>query len=114
MKRTVFAASLIASSLLLAGGLAQAQADEIVLTIKNNTFSPKEIRIPAGKKVKLIVVNEDATPAEFESKSLGREKVIPGKAKATVNVGPLKPGRYEFVEEFHETQPGAQGAIIVE
>ena len=114
MKRKPFVAALIVSSLLLARGFAQAQSDDIVLTIKNHTFSPKEVKIPAGKKVKLIVVNEDPTPAEFESKSLGREKVIPGKSKATVNIGPLKPGRYEFVEEFHETQPGAQGVIIVE
>jgi plastocyanin len=114
MKRTLLTASLIASSLLIVSGMALAQTDEFVLTIKNNTFNPKEVKIPAGKKVKLIVVNEDSTPAEFESKSLGREKVIPGKAKATVNVGPLKPGRYEFVEEFHETQAGAQGVIVVE
>lgn len=114
MNRKHFVASLIASSLMLTAGYAQAQTDEIVLTIKNHTWSLKEVKIPAGKKVKLIVVNEDPTPAEFESKSLGREKVIPGKAKATVNIGPLKAGRYEFVEEFHETQPGAQGVIIVE
>lgn len=113
MKRHLFLASLIAS-LSLATGLAQAQTDEIVLTIKNHTFSPREIKIPAGKKVKLIVVNEDPTPAEFESKSLGREKIIPGKAKTSVNVGPLKPGRYDFFEEFHENEPGAKGVIIVE
>lgn len=113
MKRYLLLASLT-TSLLLATSLAQAQTDEIVLTIKNHTFSPKEVRIPAGKKVKLIVVNEDPTPAEFESKSLGREKIIPGKAKASVNVGPLKPGRYDFFEEFHENEPGAQGVIIVE
>jgi plastocyanin len=113
MKRQLFLASLIAS-MSLATGLAQAQADQIVLTIKNNTFSPKEIKIPAGKKVKLIVVNEDPTPAEFESKSLGREKIVPAKSKITVNVGPLKPGRYDFVEEYHEKEPGAQGVIVVE
>lgn len=113
MKRFLLTVSLF-SSLLLATGLAQAQADEIVLTIKNHTFSPKEVKIPAGKKVKLIVVNEDPTPAEFESKSLGREKVIPGKSKITVNVGPLKAGRYSFVEEYHENEAGAQGVIIAE
>ena len=65
-------------------------------------------------KVKLLVVNQDATPAEFESKPLGREKLVAGKSTITVNLGPLKPGRYPFVEEYHETEPGAQGTIIVE
>jgi plastocyanin len=113
MKHHLLLASLT-TAFLMAAGSALAQTDEIVLTIKNHTFIPKEVKIPAGKKVKLIVINEDPTPAEFESKSLGREKIVPGKAKITVNVGPLKPGRYEFVEEYHETEPGAQGVIIVE
>ena len=43
-----------------------------------------------------------------------REKVIPGKSTGTVNLGPLKPGRYPFVEEYHENVPAAQGVIIVE
>ena len=90
-----------------------AAADEFTLTIKDHAFEPKEITIPAGKKIKLLVVNQDATPAEFESKPLGREKVIPGKSTGIVNLGPLKPGRYPFVEEYHETEAAAQGTIIV-
>lgn len=91
-----------------------AATDEFTLTIENHAFAPKEVKIPAGKKVKLLVVNKDATPAEFESKPLSREKVIPGKSSATINIGPLKPGRYSFVEEYHENDAAAQGAIIVE
>ena len=98
----------------LAAVHAFAAADEFTLTIKNHVFEPKEIKLPAGQKVKLQVINADPTPAEFESKPLGREKVIPGKTTATINLGPLKPGRYAFVEEYHETEAGAQGTIIVE
>ena len=87
--------------------------DEFTLNIKNHAFEPKELTVPAGKKIKLLVVNQDATPAEFESKPLGREKVIPGKSTATILLGPLKPGRYAFVEEYHETEAAAQGTIIV-
>jgi plastocyanin len=90
-----------------------AATDEFTLTIKDHAFEPKEVEIPAGKKVMLLVVNKDATPAEFESKSLGREKVIPGNSTATVNLGPLKPGRYSFVEEYHEKDAAAQGTIVV-
>jgi plastocyanin len=90
-----------------------AAVDEFTLTIKDHAFEPKEITVPAGKKIKLLVVNKDATPAEFESKPLGREKVIAGNSTGTVNIGPLKPGRYPFVEEYHENDAAAQGTIIV-
>ena len=96
-----------------AAAAAVAAADEFTLTIKDHAFDPKEITIPAGKKIRLLVVNKDATPAEFESKPLNREKVIPGNSTGTVNLGPLKPGRYAFVEEYHENSAAAQGTIIV-
>jgi hypothetical protein len=85
---------------------------EYLLTIRNHRFEPTELKVPAGKRVKLIVHNQDKTPEEFESHSLNREKVIPGGAKATIFIGPLKPGRYAFVGEFNEAT--AQGAIVVD
>jgi plastocyanin len=98
----------------LAGASSFAAApEEFTLTIKDHAFQPKEITIPAGKKIKLLVVNQDATPAEFESKPLSREKLIPAKSTATINLGPLKPGRFAFVEEYHENEAAAQGTIIV-
>ena len=105
---------LIALTVLSLAAVHAVAADEFTLIIKNHAFEPKELRLPAGKKIKLLVVNQDATPAEFESNSLQREKVIPGKSTGIVNLGPLKPGRYEFVEEYHETQSSAQGTIVVE
>jgi plastocyanin len=109
MKRLL---SLALLSLAATAGAAPA-VQEFTLTIKNHAFEPKEITVPAGKKIKLLVVNKDATPAEFESKPLGREKVIPGKTTGTVNLGPLAPGRYPFVEEYHENEAAAQGTIVV-
>jgi hypothetical protein len=58
------------------------------------------------------VANEDATPEEFESSALKLEKVIAGKSKATVRVGPLKPGRYEFIGEYHADT--AKGVLVAE
>lgn len=95
-------------------GAATAAPAEVVLTIENHAFSPKEVRIAAGQKVNLKVVNKDATPAEFESKPLGREKIIAGQSSAIIKLGPLAPGRYPFVEEYHEKEPAAQGTLIVE
>jgi plastocyanin len=85
---------------------------EFALVIKNHRFEPAELKIPAGQRVKLIVHNQDSTPEEFESHSLNREKVIPGGAKATIFIGPLKPGRYSFVGEYNEKT--AQGAVVAE
>jgi len=109
MKRLLTTAFLLFSM----AAASAAGTDEFTLTIKNHAFEPKEITVPAGKKIKLLVVNQDATPAEFESKPLGREKIIPGKSTATIQLGPLKPGRYPFVEEYHENDAAAQGTIIV-
>ena len=66
--------------------------------------------VPAGKKIKLVVENRDATPEEFESHALNREKVIAGKSTATIFIGPLKPGSYPFVGEYNEKT--AKGVIV--
>lgn len=92
--------------------LALAEPPEFRLTIKDHRFSPAELRVPANEKLKLVVSNEDATPEEFESHALNREKVIPGGASATVFIGPLRPGRYPFVGEFNAAT--ARGVIVAE
>jgi hypothetical protein len=86
--------------------------NEFALVIREHRFEPAEVRVPANQKVKLIVHNQDATPEEFESHELNREKVIAPGAKATIFIGPLKPGRYPFVGEFNEKT--ARGVIIAE
>jgi hypothetical protein len=85
---------------------------EHTLIIRDHRFEPAEIRIPAGKKIKLLVDNQDATAEEFESHELNREKVVPGKSKLPVFVGPLAPGRYPFYGDFN--QQTAKGVIIAE
>ena len=68
--------------------------------------------MPAGKRVSISIANEDATPEEFESATLKVEKVIPGKSKSLVRIGPLAPGRYEFIGEFNADT--AKGVVIAE
>lgn len=87
-------------------------ADAITVTIKDHVFSPSEIKVPANKRITITVVNDDATPEEFESHPMKVEKVVPGKSKGTVQIGPLKPGKYPFVGEFHEST--AKGTVIAE
>jgi plastocyanin len=81
-----------------------------MLTIKDHQFQPSEFTVPSGTKIKLLIENQDATPEEFDSHSLNREKVIAGHGTATIYIGPLTPGRYPFTGEFHETT--AQGVIF--
>ena len=101
---------LIAATFLTASLGAFAADGDINVVIENHKFTPDRIEIPAGKKVKLVIDNKDATAEEFESHDLKIEKVIPGKSKGTVFVGPLKPGEYKFVGEFNEKT--AKGVIV--
>jgi Cupredoxin-like domain len=91
---------------------APAFAQEFNLVIRNHKFEPEEIRVPAGKRVSIYVSNEDATPEEFDSTALKVEKIIPGKSKGLVRIGPLDPGRYEFMGEFHADT--AKGVVVAE
>ncbi len=102
---------LLLISLLLPLAAHAADAD-YTLVIKDHRFQPAELTIPSGKKIKLMVENQDATPEEFDSHALNREKVIAGHSSATIFIGPLSPGRYPFTGEFHEAT--AQGVIIAQ
>ena len=102
---------------LLFPGVARAADDgqkaaDYRLVISDHIFQPAEIAIPSGTKIKLTVENRDATPEEFDSYSLNREKVIAVHGTATIYIGPLGPGRYTFAGEFHATT--AQGVIVAQ
>ena len=108
--------SRVASLALLLGlvaiGDARAEVPTFTIEIREHLFYPAELVIPADLKVKLIVVNLDPTPEEFESYELNREKVIMGGARATIFLGPLPPGVYPFFGEFNPKT--AQGSVRVE
>jgi plastocyanin len=97
---------------LLAGALAAlvaasetGRAQETVsatITLRDHRFEPAELRLPAGKRILLKVVNEDPISEEFDSRALKVEKVIAGQSEGTVHISPLAPGRYEFIGEYHE------------
>src|SRR3974390_1202122 len=89
--------------LLTAFAVTPAFADEATFTlvIQDHRFEPAELPVPAGTKIKPVLENRDATPEEFESHELNREKVIAGKSSATIWIGPLKAGRYPYFGEFN-------------
>ena len=105
---------ILAGSAILAAGVALGQPaaaeDGFTLAIKGKAFEPNELTVPAGQKVTLTVKNLNATPAEFESSDLNREKVVTGGNTITVFIGPLRPGSYEFFDDFSADTP--HGHII--
>jgi hypothetical protein len=105
MRFLLLLALALCPGVLLAGDLGP-----YTLRIKDHKFIPAQLVVPANTKFKLIVVNEDPTPEEFESHELNREKIVTGNSKITVFIGPLKPGKYPFFGEFHIKT--AQGVLI--
>jgi len=97
---------------LLLPSLCLAADAEFKLSIRNHQFEPAELRVPAGKRIKLTVVNLDPTPEEFESYELHREKLIPGNTSGIVYIGPLEAGRYPFFGDFHPKT--TTGVLIAE
>jgi hypothetical protein len=83
-------------------GLA-AEPAKVSVTLKDHIFSPAEPTAPAGKPIVIEVENQDKTPAEFESKALRVEKVVPGGGKISVQVRALPAGRYRFFDDYHES-----------
>ena len=80
------------------------------LAIVNQAFEPDSLSIPAGQRVKIMVMNKDNIPAEFESNDFHAEVVIPGKTELPVYVRPLEPGTYHFFNDFH---PQSKGTLVV-
>lgn len=86
-----------------------ALAAEYVITLKDQQFSPTNLVVPAGEKVKLTIKNMDARAAEFESHELNREKIISAGGQAVVFIGPLEAGTYPYMDEFNADK--AKGTI---
>lgn len=91
-------------------GTALADEPQFTLVIKDHRFIPAELQVPAGAKVRLVVRNDDATPEEFESTELHREKVVAPGQQIIVIVGPLDAGTYGFFGDFHKDT--AKGKLI--
>lgn len=95
---------------LLATGAAHA-TEPVHLTLKGNVFTPAEITAPANQRFRIEIANQDATPAEFESTDLRAEKIVVPGGTIAVMAGPLKPGTYTFVDDYHPDS--AKGTLRV-
>jgi hypothetical protein len=110
MKRLTLAA-LGAVAMLQASPSRAQQATEIHLTYSKGQFQPSQVSAPADRPIAFRIKNLDARAMEFESTSLRVEKVVAAGTEGIVNVRALKPGRYEFYDDFNDK---ARGALTVQ
>jgi hypothetical protein len=100
----------LATTVGLLGGFGIARAVPepyaVTLTLKNHRFSPETIEVPAGRLLRIKLVNEDGTSEEFDSSDLKVEKDVTPYGKVSFTVGPLKPGTYSFIGELHADTAG--------
>src|SRR3989441_10802837 len=104
---TLLIAGLVAGVLAVAGAASAADAPpEIPLTIDKDQFQPAEVKVKANTPFVLVVTNKGTKAAEFESKALRVEKVVPAGKTVTVRIRALKPGTYAFVDDFNHQPTG--------
>lgn len=89
-----------------------AEMPTYTLVLKNHRYQPDVLHIPANTRIKLVVINQDSSPEEFESNDFPAEKIVMPNSQVSLFIGPFKPGHYNFYGDFH--QPTAQGTLVVE
>lgn len=88
---------------------AMAAQDEYRMEMKNGSFDPPALSVPAHQKIHLIVKNDEASQTEFESYPLNQEQKIESGGSADMYIGPLDPGEYPV---FDDNNPDAKGSIV--
>ena len=81
----------------------------VTVTLQNHRFTPSTITVPAGQKVRIVLINRDPATEEFDSHDLRVEEVVTPMGKISFTIGPLQPGQYSFMGEFHAAT--AQGKV---
>lgn len=85
----------------LHAGMAHADLPTYTVVAKDGRLTPATLAVPAGVRFKIVIKNESREPIEFESLQLRKEKVLAPGAQSFVVIAPLKPGKYDFFDEFH-------------
>lgn len=103
--RSVLSRLMLVAALLLAfGWTANSRAQELPsfeVIAKEGRLYPERLEVPAGQRVKLVIKNQGKGPIEFENLDMRVEKVLAPGASSFVVLPKLKPGEYEFIDEFH-------------
>lgn len=86
------------------GWATDSQAQELPtfeVIARDGRLFPERLEVPVGQRIKLIVRNQGKGPIEFENLAMRVEKVLAPGASSFVVLPKLKPGEYEFIDEFH-------------
>jgi len=86
-----------------------AATPSVELVIEHQQFTVQELRIRANTKIRLVIVNHDDLPAEFESYDLSREVVVPAQLCNHLYRSPGS-GTLQIFNDFNHA---AQGWVVV-
>jgi hypothetical protein len=95
------ASAAFAAAVFLPGPAQAADLPTYTVVARDGRLIPDTLNVPAGVRFKIAVRNEGHDAIEFESLQLRKEKVLAPGAESFVVIAPLKPGKYEFFDEFH-------------
>ena len=109
--RAVFLA-LATAAFLVPAAAGAGEPAVVSLSLKDHRFTPQTVTVPAGQPIVIELANEDGALEEFDSEDLGVEQDVTPHGHVRFTVGPLKPGRYEFMGELHaDTASGVLQAV---
>jgi len=100
----------LSSMMLFAAAHGAAEDSVVELRYENRKFIPQTLEVPSGRTFRIKIVNASKEAIEFESFKINREKVIGPGETVTVNIPALKPGTYDFYDDFHRDVP--EGKIV--
>ena len=110
MKNLGVVFSLIAFATVMLTTGARGEDTVIELRFENRRFTPQTITVPANQPLTLRITNASKETIEFESFKLNREKVVGPGETIIVRLPALRPGSYDFYDDFHQDVP--EGSII--
>nr|WP_294512142.1 cupredoxin domain-containing protein [uncultured Rhodopila sp.] len=78
------------------------------IDLHDGAITPERLAVPANQPFKLEISNTGSSPAEFESLSLHKEKVLSAGVTSGMVIRRLAPGEYDFFDDFH---PGSKAVL---
>ena len=105
------AAALFCCMIFLSAAAQSGELKTYKVEIRNHAFIPAAFDVPAGERFRIEVTSRDETPDELESYDMKFEKIVVPNATVTVFAGPLKPGTYTFLDDYHPDTKGTVTAV---
>lgn len=95
-------------AILFSSACLPAYAERLVLqlTLTPAGFSPKQLTVPANKRIQIKLVNKTQQVAELESYDMKFEKIAVPNGQISVFTGPLEAGKYTFFNDYSDHVTG--------